>query len=70
MLGFVLQFAFATPQIAAELIGGGMGLSLAASIDPQSGARSAGAIFRGGDDADLSGHGVSSAMAGAGRAQL
>lgn len=40
MLGFVLQFAFATPQIAAELIGGGMGLSLAASIDPQSGARS------------------------------
>lgn len=40
MLGFVLQFAFATPQIAAEIIGGGMGLSLAATVDPQSGARS------------------------------
>jgi flagellar biosynthetic protein FliR len=40
MLGFVLQFAFATPIIAAEIIGGGMGLSLAASVDPQSGARS------------------------------
>ena len=40
MLGFVLQFAFAAPQIAAELIGGGMGLSLASAIDPQSGAHS------------------------------
>lgn len=40
MLGFVLQFAFAAPQIAAELIGGGMGLSLASTIDPQSGAHS------------------------------
>jgi flagellar biosynthesis protein FliR len=40
VLGFVLQFAFATPQIAAELIGGGMGMSLASTIDPQSGAHS------------------------------
>lgn len=40
MLGFVVQFAFATPQIAAELIGGGMGMSLASTIDPQSGAHS------------------------------
>ncbi|MDE2303533.1 MAG: flagellar biosynthetic protein FliR [Sphingomonadales bacterium] len=38
-LGFVLQFAFASPVIAAELIGGGMGLSLAAAADPQDGAR-------------------------------
>jgi flagellar biosynthetic protein FliR len=40
MLGFVLQLSFATPAIAAELIGGGMGLSLAATVDPNSGARS------------------------------
>lgn len=39
-LGFVLQFAFATPAIAAELIGGGMGLGLAATIDPQNGTHS------------------------------
>jgi flagellar biosynthetic protein FliR len=39
-LGFVLQFAFAAPIIAAELIGGGMGLGMAATIDPQNGAHS------------------------------
>ena len=39
-LGFVLQFAFAAPVIAAEIIGGGMGMGLAATIDPQNGARS------------------------------
>jgi len=39
-LGFVLQFAFAAPAIAAELIGGGMGLGMAATIDPQNGTHS------------------------------
>ena len=39
-LGFVLQFAFAAPIIAAELIGGGMGMSIATSVDPQSGTHS------------------------------
>ena len=39
-LGFVLQFAFAAPLIAAELVGGGMGMGMAASVDPQSGAHS------------------------------
>ncbi|MBU6266001.1 MAG: flagellar biosynthetic protein FliR [Sphingomonadales bacterium] len=39
-LGFVLQFAFAAPTIAAEVIGGGMGLSMASTIDPHSGASS------------------------------
>jgi len=39
-LGFVLQFAFATPTIAAEIISGGMGMGLAATVDPQNGARS------------------------------
>ncbi len=39
-LGFVLQIAFAAPLIAAETIGGSMGLGLAASIDPSSGAQS------------------------------
>jgi flagellar biosynthetic protein FliR len=39
-LGFVLQMAFAAPTIAAEIIGGGMGMGLAASIDPQTGAHS------------------------------
>ena len=38
--GFVLQLAFAAPLIAAELVGGGMGLSLAATADPQNGAHS------------------------------
>ncbi|HZU63547.1 MAG TPA: flagellar biosynthetic protein FliR [Novosphingobium sp.] len=40
MLGFVLQIAFAGPVIAAELIGGGMGMGLAASVDPTNGAHS------------------------------
>ena len=36
-LGFVLQLAFATPQIAAELISGGMGMSMAVTADPAHG---------------------------------
>lgn len=36
-IGFVLQIAFAAPAIAAELIGGGMGMSMATSADPSSG---------------------------------
>ena len=36
-LGFVLQNAFAAPTIAAELIGGGMGMSMAVAADPSSG---------------------------------
>ncbi|HEU4649930.1 MAG TPA: flagellar biosynthetic protein FliR [Croceibacterium sp.] len=36
-LGFVLQIAFAAPTIAAELIGGGMGMSMATSADPAGG---------------------------------
>jgi len=36
-LGFVLQIAFAAPTIAAELIGGGMGMSMAVSADPSGG---------------------------------
>lgn len=40
MLGFVLQLAFAAPTIAAEVIGGAMGMSLATSVDPNSGAQS------------------------------
>jgi flagellar biosynthetic protein FliR len=39
-LGFVLQLSFAAPVIAAEQIGGAMGMSLAASVDPASGAHS------------------------------
>ena len=39
-LGFVLQLAFAAPTVAAEIIGGAMGMSLATSIDPTSGAHS------------------------------
>jgi flagellar biosynthetic protein FliR len=39
-LGFVLQLAFAAPIIAAEVIGGAMGMSLATSVDPVSGAHS------------------------------
>ena len=39
-LGFVMQFAFTTPTIAAEIISGGMGMGLAATVDPQNGARS------------------------------
>jgi len=36
-LGFVLQLAFAAPTVAAELIGGGMGMSMAMSADPMGG---------------------------------
>lgn len=36
-LGFVLQIAFAAPAIAAELIGGGMGMSMATAADPSGG---------------------------------
>lgn len=36
-IGFVLQLAFAAPTIAAELIGGGMGMSMATSSDPSTG---------------------------------
>lgn len=39
-LGFVLQLAFAMPLIAAEQIAGTMGLAIATSIDPNSGAQS------------------------------
>ncbi|WP_179506269.1 MULTISPECIES: flagellar biosynthetic protein FliR [unclassified Sphingomonas] len=39
-LGFVLQFAFAAPVIAAELIGASMGMSIATAADPVSGAHS------------------------------
>ncbi|MEP1423099.1 MAG: flagellar biosynthetic protein FliR [Erythrobacter sp.] len=39
-LGFVLQIAFAVPLIAAEQISGTMGLAIATSIDPSSGAQS------------------------------
>ena len=39
-LGFVLQFAFAAPTIAAEIIGGGMGMGMAAAIDPHTGSHS------------------------------
>lgn len=39
-LGFVLQICFAAPTIAAEVIGGTMGMSLASTVDPHSGAHS------------------------------
>jgi len=39
-LGFVLQLSFAAPVLAAEQIGGAMGLSIASSVDPVSGAHS------------------------------
>lgn len=39
-LGFVLQFSFAVPTMAAEVIGGGMGMSLASTVDPNSGTQS------------------------------
>lgn len=39
-LGFVLQLSFAAPILAAEQIGGAMGMSIAASADPVSGAQS------------------------------
>lgn len=36
-LGFVLQIAFAAPVIAAEVIGGAMGMSMAMAADPNGG---------------------------------
>jgi flagellar biosynthesis protein FliR len=36
-LGFVLQIAFAAPPMAAEVIAGSMGMSMALSADPQGG---------------------------------
>lgn len=39
-LGFVLQLAFAAPTIAAEVIGGAMGMSMASTVDPHSGSHS------------------------------
>ena len=39
-LGFVLQISFAAPVIAAETIGGAMGMGMATAVDPNSGAQS------------------------------
>ncbi|MDF8334292.1 flagellar biosynthetic protein FliR [Novosphingobium cyanobacteriorum] len=39
-MGFVLQFSFSAPIMAAEIIGGGMGMSIATAADPVSGAHS------------------------------
>lgn len=39
-LGFVLQMAFAAPLVAAEQIGGGMGMAMATAVDPTSGNQS------------------------------
>lgn len=39
-LGFALQWSFGAPIIAAEVIGGGMGMSIATTADPISGAHS------------------------------
>jgi flagellar biosynthesis protein FliR len=39
-LGFVLQWSFAAPVIAAEIIGGAMGMSIATASDPVSGGNS------------------------------
>lgn len=39
-MGFVLQVAFAAPIMAAEVIGGGMGMGMATAVDPNSGAQS------------------------------
>lgn len=39
-LGFVLQLSFAAPILAAEQIGGAMGMAMAATTDPLSGAHS------------------------------
>ena len=40
-IGFVMQLAFAAPAIGAEMIGAGMGMSIAAAADPINGAHSA-----------------------------
>lgn len=39
-IGFALQLSFAAPTLAAEIIGGGMGMSIATTADPVSGAHS------------------------------
>lgn len=39
-LGFVLQLSFAAPIMAAEVIGGGMGMNMAIAVDPTSGTQS------------------------------
>lgn len=39
-LGFVLQLSFAAPIMAAEVIGGGMGMNMAMAVDPTSGTQS------------------------------
>ena len=39
-MGFMLQMAFAAPLIAAEMISGTMGMSMATAVDPGSGAQS------------------------------
>lgn len=39
-LGFVLQLVFAAPVVAAEMIGGSMGMAIATAADPSSGAHS------------------------------
>lgn len=39
-LGFVLQLSFAAPIMAAEQVGGAMGMSIASTADPLSGAHS------------------------------
>ena len=39
-MGFVLQWSFGAPVIAAELIGAGMGMSIATAADPLTGAHS------------------------------
>lgn len=39
-LGFVLQLSFAAPVIAAEIISGAMGMSMATAVDPNSGTQS------------------------------
>ena len=39
-MGFMLQMAFAAPVIAAEMISGTMGMSMATAVDPGSGAQS------------------------------
>jgi len=36
-LGFVLQIAFAAPPLAAEIVAGSMGMSMAVAADPQGG---------------------------------
>jgi flagellar biosynthetic protein FliR len=39
-LGFVLQLSFSAPTIAAEIIGGSMGMAMASTVDPHSGTHS------------------------------